>query len=125
MRSRGMTYDTGFVRRGEISPERLDPEVVRRELAIVRDDLHCNAVQITGGDADRVGVAARIAAELGLEVWISRPTRFRSARRTLRRIAGQHRLPEPGTADAARGQVLMVMSTRRLFDHGRTALVST
>ena len=45
-----MTYDTGFVRDGEISRERFDPGVVRRELAIIRDDLHCNAVQVIGGD---------------------------------------------------------------------------
>jgi hypothetical protein len=47
------------------------PEVVRRELAIIRDDLHCTAVQIIGGDADRMELAARYAAELGLEVWFS------------------------------------------------------
>jgi hypothetical protein len=66
-----MTYDTGFVRRGGISRERFDPEVVRRELAIIRDDLHCNAVQVTGGDPERLEVAAGYAAELGLEVWYS------------------------------------------------------
>jgi len=66
-----MTYDTGFVRHGEISREDFDPAVVRRELTIIRDDLHCNAVQIIGGDPDRLELAGRIAAELGLEVWFS------------------------------------------------------
>ncbi|MGW0043647.1 hypothetical protein [Rhodococcus sp. NPDC003348] len=66
-----MTYDTGFVRRGSPSREEFDPEVVRRELAIIRDDLHCTAVQITGGDPGRLEFAARCAAELGLEVWFS------------------------------------------------------
>jgi hypothetical protein len=66
-----MTYDTGFVRNGQISRERLDPAVVRRELAIIRDDLHCNAVQIIGGDPDRLELAASCAAGLGLEVWFS------------------------------------------------------
>ncbi len=66
-----MTYDTGFVRKGEISRERFDPEVVRRELAIIRDDLHCNAVQIIGGDPERLELAASYAAGLGLEVWFS------------------------------------------------------
>jgi hypothetical protein len=66
-----MTYDTGFVRNGKISRESLDPEVVRRELAIIRDDLHCNAVQLTGGDPERLELAARFAAGLGLEVWFS------------------------------------------------------
>jgi hypothetical protein len=71
MRANGITYDTGFVRNGTSSRQRYDPTTVRRELEIIRDDLHCNAVQITGGDADRMEVAARIAAELGLEVWFS------------------------------------------------------
>jgi hypothetical protein len=66
-----MTYDTGFVRNGEISRERFDPEVVRRELTIIRDDLHCNAVQLIGGDPDRLELAAGYAAELELEVWFS------------------------------------------------------
>lgn len=71
MRARGMTYDTGFVVAGRNSREHLDPAVVRRELGIIRDDLHCNAVQIIGGDPERLEPAARAAAELGLEVWFS------------------------------------------------------
>ena len=66
-----MTYDTGFIRNGEISRDRFDPGVVRRELAIIRDDLHCNAVQLIGGNPDRLEQAAGYAAELGLEVWFS------------------------------------------------------
>ncbi|MFH9855701.1 hypothetical protein ACH4NV_12820 [Streptomyces althioticus] len=66
-----MTYDTGFVVHGQTAREHLDPGVVRRELAIIRDDLHCNAVQIIGGDPDRLELAAGAAAELGLEVWFS------------------------------------------------------
>ncbi|MDT0268577.1 hypothetical protein RM844_20020 [Streptomyces sp. DSM 44915] len=66
-----MTYDTGFVTHGQTSREDFDPAVVRRELAIIRDDLHCNAVQIIGGDPDRLELAATAAAELGLEVWFS------------------------------------------------------
>jgi hypothetical protein len=45
--------------------------VVRRELAIIRDDLHCNAVQVIGGDPGRLELAAGYAAGLGLEVWFS------------------------------------------------------
>ncbi|MER7007895.1 hypothetical protein ABT297_33295 [Dactylosporangium sp. NPDC000555] len=71
MRAKGMTYDTGFVVDGRNSMERFDPDLVRRELTIIRDDLHCNAVQIVGGDPQRLEVAARVAAELGLEVWFS------------------------------------------------------
>ncbi|WP_051918903.1 hypothetical protein [Prescottella defluvii] len=66
-----MTYDTGFVVHGQSSREHFDPAVVRRELAIIRDDLHCNAIQIIGGDPERLELAGRAAAELGLEVWFS------------------------------------------------------
>ncbi|WP_256975141.1 hypothetical protein [Streptomyces sp. CS159] len=71
MRARGMTYDTGFVLHGRTAREHFDPAVVRRELAVIRDDLHCNAVQITGGDPARLELAAEAAADLGLEVWFS------------------------------------------------------
>lgn len=71
MRAKGMTYDTGFVRNGSNSRERFHLELVMRELAIIRDDLHCNAVQIIGGDPERLELAARCAAELGLEIWFS------------------------------------------------------
>ncbi len=66
-----MTYDTGYIRNGEISRMSFDPAVVRRELAIIRDDLHCNAVQVIGGDPGRLELATSYAAELGLEVWFS------------------------------------------------------
>lgn len=66
-----MTYDTGFVRNSSNSLEHFDPSRVKGELAIIRDDLHCNAVHIVGSDPERLEVAARFAAELGMEVWFS------------------------------------------------------
>lgn len=71
MRAKGITYDTGFVRGAEISREHFDPTVVERELRIIRDDLHCTAVRVTGGDPDRIELAAGFAVDLGLEVWFS------------------------------------------------------
>ncbi|QFZ19074.1 hypothetical protein [Saccharothrix syringae] len=71
MRAKGIAYDTGFVHNGETSREVFDPDLVRRELAVIRDDLHCNAVHLVGGDPERLELAARRAAELGLEVWFS------------------------------------------------------
>lgn len=71
MRARGISYDTGFVRNGKSSRERFDPDVVKRELEIIRDDLHCTAVRVIGGDPERLEVAATYAADLGLEVWFS------------------------------------------------------
>lgn len=71
MRGRGITYDTGFVRAGANSRQHFDADVVERELRIIRDDLHCNAVRVTGGDPDRLELAATLAAGLGMEVWFS------------------------------------------------------
>ena len=70
MRGKGITYDTGFMNEsGGITRRIFDPRIVQREMRIIREDLHCNAVRITGGDADRLETAALFAAEAGLEVW--------------------------------------------------------
>jgi hypothetical protein len=71
MRGKGISYDTGFISNTRNAREPFDPEVVKRELRIIRDDLHCNAVRIMGGDPERLEVAATYAADLGLEVWFS------------------------------------------------------
>ena len=71
MRGKGMTYDTGFDRDGSNSLAHFDPVRVKAELAIIRDDLSCNAVQIVGSDPERLEIAAQLAAELGMEVWFS------------------------------------------------------
>ncbi|MDQ2713828.1 MAG: hypothetical protein M3Z08_02865 [Chloroflexota bacterium] len=71
IRGKGITYDTGFFNAGVSTREPFDPEVVKREMRIIHDDLHCNAVRITGGNADRLELAAIHAAEAGLEVWFS------------------------------------------------------
>jgi hypothetical protein len=71
MRGKGISYDSGFIHNGTSSREPFDPEVVRRELRCIRDDLHCTAVRVVGGDPQRLELAATYAAELGLEVWFS------------------------------------------------------
>lgn len=71
MRGKGITYDTGFLSAGTSTHEPFDPETVRREMRVIQDDLHCNAVRVTGGYVDRLELAADLAAHVGLEVWIS------------------------------------------------------
>lgn len=61
---------------------------VARELAIIRDDLHCNAVRICGQDLDRLTTAAHAAVDLGLEVWLSPELWDRTPEETLEYIAG-------------------------------------
>ncbi|MFF5216521.1 hypothetical protein [Micromonospora sp. NPDC000442] len=71
MRVFGMNYDTGFVSAGSTTHEPFVPETVRRDLHVIREELHCDAVRLTGGVQDRLELAARLAAEAGLEVWYS------------------------------------------------------
>ncbi len=76
MRHKGVHYDTGTVFRGPgyaISTRRKQPDmsVVRRELEIISNDLHANAVRIVGSDVERLTAATQAALDLGLEVWFS------------------------------------------------------
>lgn len=71
MRARGISYDTGFVHNGSTGRKNFTPELVERELRVIRDELHCDAVRVMGGDSDRLELAAGYAADLGLEVWFS------------------------------------------------------
>jgi hypothetical protein len=69
MRFKGINYDTGFISAGTTTREPFDPNVVKREMQIIHDDLHCNAVRVTGGHPERLEIAAAHASEAGLEVW--------------------------------------------------------
>ena len=69
MHNKGITYDTGFISAGTTSREPFDPGIVRREMHIIHDDLHCNAVRITGGYPERLEIADQYAADAGLAVW--------------------------------------------------------
>jgi len=70
LRARGIGYDTGFSFDG-VTRRPLGHTLVRRELQIIRDDLHCTAVRLFGNDLDQLEFAAHHAADLGLEVWFS------------------------------------------------------
>jgi hypothetical protein len=69
MRAWGVTYDTGFTHLGTTTHEPFDPGIVARDMQIIRNDLHADAVRITGGVGDRLEIAAQHAAAAGLEVW--------------------------------------------------------
>ena len=72
MRARGITYDTGFRHGGgPTTHEPFDAEAVGRDMRVIREELRCTAVRVTGSDPDRLELAARTAAGAGLEVWFS------------------------------------------------------
>ena len=67
-----MCYDVGRVYPGRFRTRPVfDPAATRRELQIIRDDLHCNAVRFQGRDITRLMTAAAGALRLGLLVWLS------------------------------------------------------
>jgi hypothetical protein len=100
LRLKGIVYDTGRAM-GARSPNwRPDysPNLMRRELDIIKSDLHANAVRLAGRDPHRLLQAAEYAASIGLEVligpelWNATPqqtlqfvTRFATAAEPLRR----------------------------------------
>jgi hypothetical protein len=71
MRRKGVCYDVGRVMLGRNWRPDFDPKLVHRELEIIQNDLHCNAVRLQGLELDRLTVAAEDALQQGLEVWFS------------------------------------------------------
>ncbi len=71
MRRRGVCYDVGRVMWGQDWRPEFSSAESHRELQIIRDDLHCNAVRICGEDLDRLMIAGRDALDQELEMWLS------------------------------------------------------
>ncbi|MDH6137678.1 hypothetical protein P3T37_007111 [Kitasatospora sp. MAA4] len=71
MRGKGINYDTGFSPAGDTSRPEFSADQVRAELRVIAEELNCTAVRISGGDPERLSVAAACAAELGLEIWFA------------------------------------------------------
>jgi hypothetical protein len=82
MNLKGVSYDVGIVYYFNWRPV-FDPKVVCRELEIIKDDLHCNAVRICGFSIDRLMIAAESALDQGLEVWLFPEMWDKNSRQTL------------------------------------------
>jgi membrane protease YdiL (CAAX protease family) len=68
---KGILYDVGSsYLPGQSSRPRWRPEVVDREMRVIREDLHCTAVTVFGEDPGRLEEAARLALGRGLYVWV-------------------------------------------------------
>ena len=68
MNRRGVCYDVGRVMWGQDWRPEFSAEEARRELQIIKDDLHCNAVRICGQDPARLIAAGRHALDCGERV---------------------------------------------------------
>ncbi len=87
MSRRGVCYDVGRVLMGQNWRPVFDAHEMHRELQIIKDDLHCNAVRICGQDIDRLMTAGQDALQQGLEVWLSPELWDNSPGETLDHIA--------------------------------------
>jgi hypothetical protein len=94
MKIKGVCYDVGRVMMGRNWRPDFDPKIARRELEIIKKDLHCNAVRLQGLDLDRLRVAAEHALQLGLEVWISPEMWDREQSETLAHVENGARMAE-------------------------------
>ncbi|MDR3634971.1 MAG: hypothetical protein P4L84_14295 [Isosphaeraceae bacterium] len=70
MRTLGVCYDAGVVKDIPWRPS-LDAQTARREMEIIRHDLHCTAVCVVARDIGRLEMATGAALEAGLDVWLS------------------------------------------------------
>jgi hypothetical protein len=72
MHSKGITYDVGTLFAEKRSTrDTFDPLVMQREIDIIKEDLHCNAVRVCGQDIERLRTSAQYALAQGLTVWFS------------------------------------------------------
>ncbi|GAB3633843.1 hypothetical protein GCM10027421_31960 [Microbacterium shaanxiense] len=68
---RGIGYDAGVLyEKGFESNPFFTEQRARRDLRAIREELGCDAVLVMASDADRLAIAAGIAVEEGLGVWL-------------------------------------------------------
>lgn len=88
MRYKGIVYDVGTLFANNRSTrESFDPVVMRREIDILKNELHCNAVRVCGGDLERLRATAEYALAQGLTVWLSPLLMEATASETLTALA--------------------------------------
>lgn len=118
----GVVYDTGTIYSGPgwktSTRPRLDPGTVRRELQIIRDDLHCNAVRVRGRDVGRLTAVTEEALRQGLQVWLSPELFNRSGPETIRYLIRAATAAEPLRRQWPGRLVFSVGSESTLFMRG-------
>jgi hypothetical protein len=117
MRIKGVSYDVGRMMGFNWRPV-FDRKSVRRELEIIKNDLHCNAVRICGLGIDRLMIAAEEALVQGLEVWLSPEIWDRSQPVTLAYVARAAAAAETLRLKWPEGIVFSVGSELTLFMNG-------
>src|SRR6266511_2175864 len=72
MKYKGITYDIGT----EYSPniltrDNLNEDIVKSDMFAIKNKLNCNSIRIYGKESERLILAAEIALQHGLNVWLS------------------------------------------------------
>jgi len=84
---KGINYDIGTkTLKGKITREVFDAAMVAKEIAIIKNELHCNAIRISGLDIERIGIASEAALKLGLTVLFSPALHYDNRENTLQYI---------------------------------------
>jgi len=117
MKRKGVLYDVGRVMGVHWRPH-FDPIVVHRELELIKNDLHCNAVRICGQDIARLVTAASDALSQGLDVWLLPELWDRSQEQTLAYLVKAARAAETLREQWSDQLVLSVGSELTLFMRG-------
>jgi hypothetical protein len=107
MKTLGVCYDAGVVKDIPWRPS-LDAQTARREMEIIRRDLHCTAVRVVARDIGRLELATEAALEAGLDVWYSPTVWDRDADETIARTERMARAAER-LRSAAPGRVTFVV----------------
>lgn len=97
---------------------KFDPKTVHKELEIIKNDLHCNAVRICGLDVDRLMTASADALSQGLEVWLSPEMWDKSQEETIEYIGRASERAEGLRQEWPGRLVLSVGSELTLFSQG-------
>ena len=74
MKIKGMNYDIGIEFRYGDSSSKLNlfnKEYLKRDLEIIRDELHCNAIRLSGTDVQDMIDGTEIVLQAGLDCWTS------------------------------------------------------
>jgi hypothetical protein len=72
MKYKGITYDIGTeYTPGIFTRDNLNEIVVRSDMDAIKNKLNCNSIRIYGKEQEKLLVAAEIALQFGLNVWLS------------------------------------------------------
>jgi len=87
MHYKGINYDTGTkTTTGGLTRDIFDATTAAKEIDIIKQELHCNSIRISGQDLDRVILASETALAQGLTVWFSPSLPYSNQASTLEHI---------------------------------------